>query len=109
ASGGYLARPSNIYAEEPLNDKQSTPTAANGSPKAMPEHTSPVKDPIANTTAGDPSMEDDSSPDMQLVFKDSDPTADEPGAHQIHTPSVPNSPVEEPARQDDADEPKRRA
>ncbi len=109
ASGGYLARPSNIYAEDPWNDKQSTPTAAEGSPKAMPEHNAPVKDPIRNTTAGDPSSEDDSSPDMQLVFRETDPTADEPGAHQTHSLSVPNSPVEEPAQQDDADDPKRRA
>ena len=109
ASGGYLARPSNIYAEDPWNDKQSTPTAAEGSPKAMPEHNAPVKDPIRNTTAGDPSLEEDSSPDMQLVFRDTDPTADEPGAHQTHSLSVPNSPVEEPAQQDDADDPKRRA
>ena len=109
ASGGYLARPSNIYAEDPWNDKQSTPTAAEGSPKAMPEHNAPVKDPIRNTAAGDPSLEEDSSPDMQLVFRDTDPTADEPGAHQTHSISVPNSPVEEPAQQDDADDPKRRA
>jgi cell division protein FtsZ len=109
ASGGYLARPSNIYAEDPWNDKQSTPTAAEGFPKAMPEHNAPVKDPIRNTAAGDPSLEEDSSPDMQLVFRDTDPTADEPGAHQTHSLSVPNSPVEEPAQQDDADDPKRRA
>ena len=109
ASGGYLARPSNIYAEDPRNDHQSSPSAAEGSPKAMPEHSTPVKDPIRNTVAGDPSLEDDSSPDMQLVFRDADPTADEPGAHQTHSISVPNSPVEEPAPQDDADDPKRRA
>jgi cell division protein FtsZ len=109
ASGGYLARPSNIYAEESRNDKQSTPSAAEGSPKALPEHSTPVKDPIRNTVAGDPSLEDDSSPDMQLVFRDTDPTADEPRAYQTHALSVPNSPVEEPAQQDDADDPKRRA
>ena len=109
ASGGYLARPSNIYAEDPWNDKQSTPTAAEGSPKATPEHTTPVKDPIRNTAAGDPSMEEDSSPDLQLVFRETDPTADEPGAHQTHSLSVPNSPAEEPATQDDTDDPKRRA
>ena len=109
ASGGYLARPSNIYAEDPRNDQQSFPSAAEGSPKAMPEHSTPVKDPIRNTVAGDPSLEDDSSPDMQLVFRDTDPAADEPGAHQTHSISVPTSPVEEPAAQDDADDPKRRA
>ncbi len=109
ASGGYLARPSNIYAEDPRNDQQSSPSAAEGFPKAASEHSTPVKDPIRNTVAGDPSLEDDSSPDMQLVFKDTDPAADEPGAHQTHLLSVPNSPVEEPAVQDDADDPKRRA
>jgi cell division protein FtsZ len=98
ASGGYLARPSNIYDEDPRSDQQSSPSAAEGSPKAMPEHSTPVKD-----------LEDDSSPDMQLVFRDSDPAADEPGAHQTHSISVPTSPVEEPAAQDDADDPKRRA
>jgi cell division protein FtsZ len=109
ASGGYLARPSNIYAEDPKNDQQSSPSAADGSPKVMPEHSTPVKDPIRNTVAGDPSLEDDSSPDMQLVFRDADPAADEPGAHQTRSISVPTSPVEEPATQDDADDPKRRA
>ena len=99
ASGGYLARPSNIYAEEPWTDKQSNP-----------EHTTPVKEPILNTAAPDPSKEENSSPDMQLVFRETNPTADEPGAHQTHhTLSVPNSSVEEPAAQDDADDPKRRA
>jgi cell division protein FtsZ len=109
ASGGYLARPSNIYAEDPKNDQQSSPSAVDGSPKAMPEHSTPVKDPIRNTVAGDPSLEDDSSPDMQLVFRDADPAADEPGAYQTRSISVPTSPVEEPATQDDADDPKRRA
>jgi len=109
ASGGYLARPSNIYAEDPRNDQQSSPSAAEGSPKVAGEHSTPVKDPIRNTVAGDPSLEDDSSPEMQLVFKETDPAADEPGAHQTHLLSVPNSPVEEPAAQDDADDPKRRA
>jgi len=99
ASGGYLARPSNIYAEDPWNDKQSNP-----------EHNStPLKEPTLNTSTADPSKEEDASPDMQLVFRDTDPTADEPGAHQTHSLSVPNSPVEEPAAQDDADDLKRRA
>ena len=109
ASGGYLARPANIYAEEPKFDQQSTPSAAESSLLASPEHTTPVKDPIRNTVAGDPSPEDDSSPDMQLVFRDTDPAADEPGAHQTHSLSVPNSSAEEPATQDDTDDPKRRA
>ena len=99
ASGGYLARPSNIYAEDPFYEKQSSP-----------EHNStPLKEPTLNTSVADPSKEEDASPDMQLVFRDTDPTADEPGAHQTHSLSVPNSPVEEPAAQDDADDLKRRA
>lgn len=106
-SGGYLARPSNIYAEDPWTEKQSNPSAAEGSPKAMPEHNPISKEPILNTT--DPSKNEDSSPEMQLVFRDGIPTADEPGAHQTHSLSVPNSPAEEPAAQDDTDDPKRRA
>ena len=99
ASGGYLARPSNIYAEDSWNDKQSSP-----------EHNgTPAKEPTLSTSVADPSKEEDASPDMQLVFRDTDPTADEPGAHQTHSISVPNSPVEEPAMQDDADDLKRRA
>ncbi len=98
ASGGYLARPSNIYAEDSWNEKQSSP-----------EHNNPVKEPTLNTTANNPSVEDETSPDMQLVFRNPDSTADEPGAHQTHPLSVPNSPVEEPAPQDDADDLKRRA
>jgi cell division protein FtsZ len=98
ASGGYLARPSNIYAEDPWSDKQSNP-----------EHNTTKKEPTLNTSIADPSKEEDASPDMQLVFKDTDPTADEPGAHPTHSHSAPNSPVEEPAAQDDADDLKRRA
>lgn len=98
ASGGYLARPSNIYAEDPWNDKQSSP-----------EHNTPVKEPTLNTSIADPTKEEESSPDMQLVFRETEPAADEPGAHQTHSLSVPNSPVEEPAPQDDADDLKRRA
>jgi cell division protein FtsZ len=108
-SGGYLARPSNIYAEDNWNEKQSPPAAADGSPKAMPEHNPSFKEPTLNTPGSDPSKLEDASPDMQLVFRDTVPTADEPGAHPTHSLSVPNSPVEEPAAQDDADDLKRRA
>ena len=109
ASGGYLARPSNIYAEDSWNDKQSNPSAAEGSPVAKPEHNSTFKEPTLNTPAHDTPKDDDVSPDMQLVFRETDSTADEPGAHSTHSHSVPNSPVEEPAPQDDADDLKRRA
>jgi len=103
ASGGYLARPSNIYAEDTWNEKPSSEK------QSSPEHNNPIKEPTLNTTAKNPSVEDDTSPDMQLVFRNTDSTADEPGAHQTHPISVPNSPVEEPAPQDDADDLKRRA
>ncbi|HVS98475.1 MAG TPA: cell division protein FtsZ [Puia sp.] len=109
ASGGYLARPSNIYAEDVWNEKQSPPAAAEGSPKAMPEHNPSIKEPTLNAPVPDPSPQEDASSDMQLVFRDAVPTADEPGAHPTHSLSVPNSPVEEPAPQDDADDLKRRA
>jgi cell division protein FtsZ len=99
ASGGYLARPSNIYAEEPVTTER----------QSNPEHSTTMKEPIPHTVASDPSREEDASPDMQLVYKDTEPAADEPGAHQTHLISVANGPAEEPARQDDADDPKRRA
>jgi cell division protein FtsZ len=98
ASGGYLARPSNIYAEEPRNERQSNP-----------EHTVPVKQPALNTPVPGPPREEEAASDMQLVFRDKGSAADEPGAHQTHSLSVPNSSTEEPAMQDDADDPKRRA
>jgi cell division protein FtsZ len=98
ASGGYLARPSNIYMEDPWTEQQSNP-----------EHARTVKESILNTPVADPSKEEESSPEMQLVFRDKDSTADEPRAHQTPQLSEPNSPAEEPAMQDDADDLKRRA
>jgi cell division protein FtsZ len=97
-SGGYLARPSNIYAEEPKSQKES-----------IPEY-KPVKEVIPDTVALNPSREDEPSPDMQLVFKDDIPAADEPGAYQTHSNVVSSDlPAEEPALQDEAEEQKRRA
>ncbi len=94
APGGYLAKPSNIYAET-------------GSEESIPEH-SPVKEPILDTAAN-PVKEEDPSFDMQLVFRDDIPAADEPGAHQpLNTVSSTNF-AEEPALQDEAEEQKRRA
>jgi cell division protein FtsZ len=98
ASGGYLARPSNIYAEEPRNERQSNP-----------EHNGSVKPPVMNTPASNLPREEEAAPDMQLVFKDNGAATDEPGAYQTHSLSVQNSPAEEPAMQDDTDDPKRRA
>jgi cell division protein FtsZ len=97
-SGGYLARPANIYDEEPMVEK-----------KSIPEHL-PVKEPIQNTIAVNPSKEEEPFPDMQLVFKDEVPTADEPRAHQTqHLYMAEQPPTEEPALQDEAEDQKRRA
>jgi cell division protein FtsZ len=97
-SGGYLARPANIYDEESLVEK-----------KSIPEHL-PVKEPILNTHAVNPSKEEEPFPEMQLVFKDETPTADEPGAHQTqHLYMAEQPPTEEPALQDEAEDQKRRA
>lgn len=93
-SGGYLAKPSNIYAEP---KKESNP-----------EH-SPVKEPIFGTAAPESAKEEEPSFDMQLVVKDDIPAADEPLAHQIHNNPLVGISAEEPAMQDVADEQKRRA
>jgi cell division protein FtsZ len=98
ASGGYLARPSNIYEEEPRSVHQSTP-----------EHI-PVKEPILSTNAVNPIQENaETTPDMQLVFRDEIPAADEPWAHQTQNISMAELPAEEPAMQDEAEDQKRRA
>jgi cell division protein FtsZ len=98
-SGGYLARPSNIYAEDHGSERK----------QSIPEH-SPVKDQILNTGATiNPSKEDESSPDMQIVFRDDIPAADVPRAHQTQHFVMANQHAEEPAMQDEAEELKRRA
>ena len=74
-SGGYLSRPSNIYAEEQPVEK------------VLPS----------------------GSPDMQLVFKDEIPAADESRAHPAQPVSMAEQPAEEPAMQDEAEGLKRRA
>jgi cell division protein FtsZ len=96
-SGGYLARPTNIYDVEPQSEQ-----------KSLPEH-SPVKDQILNTVALNPTKEEDPSSDMQLVFKDDIPAADVPRAHQTHVLNTAELQAEEPALQDEAEELKRRA
>ena len=93
ASGGYLARPSNIYAE--------TKTEAITSKISAEE---PV--PATKKSA---SMEQEELLDlqMQLVERDDIPAADMPMAHQAQPPLSTN--VEDPAMQDEAEEQKRRA
>lgn len=96
ASGGYLAKPSNIYAE---------PTAK----ESTPEHT-PVKEPISATAVPLTREEESSTGELQLVIKDEIPAADEPRAHQTPEPVTAIASTEEPAMQDEVEElQKRRA
>lgn len=93
-SGGYLARPSNIYAQA---DSKGT---------SSPE---PVKEPVL-TTKTEPVMEEEPSAAMQLVIKDEIPeAADESRAHQTKENVPVQTSAEEPAMQDEAEQQKRRA
>ena len=92
SSGGFLARPSNIYADSAFEDSKQT---------------KPVNQPVQNQATVKPVREEDPN-DMQLVFRDDIPAADVPGAHQT-PPVVMASSVEEPAMLDEAEEQKRRA
>ena len=67
-----------------------------------------MKEPVLHTGAKT-TQEDDPSNDMQLVFKDDIPAAEEPGAHHAHPIVMANASVEEPAPQDEAEDQKRRA
>ena len=87
ASGGYLARPSNIYAETKKEVFTSNPAEE------------PVPAPIAK-------IEDEESLNMQLVIRNDIPAADEPKAHQTQTPKPQ---ADEPALQDVAEDQKRKA
>ncbi|MDP9229747.1 MAG: cell division protein FtsZ [Bacteroidota bacterium] len=89
ASGGYLARPSNIYAETQAEVFTSMPSAEE-----------PLPAPVAK-------QYEDEFPELQLTVRDNIPAADEPLAHQIQPP-LPTT-AEDPAMQDEADEQKRRA
>ena len=92
ASGGYLARPSNIYAE-------SKPEVVTS--KTSAEEPVPLKD-IA-------SQEEDELLElqMQIVERDDIPAADVPLAHQVQSPL--STEVEDPAMLDETEEQKRRA
>ncbi len=101
-SGGFLAKPSNIYAE---------PRPADNS---CPEHlTPPVKQPVLQEPVQQPSVQKEEEPsfDMQLVIKDEvsefPKAADEPRAPQ--TQNHQTFSAEDPAMRDEADEQKRRA
>jgi len=98
--GGYLAKPSNIYAEPR--------TADNSCP---PDHSSPVKQPVLQELPVQPSVQKGEEPpfDMQLVIKDEDSNkaADAPRALQTQQNEM--FPAEDPAMLDEAEEQKRRA
>jgi cell division protein FtsZ len=92
-SGGYLARPSNIYAETEKGISN-------------PE---PVKEPVL-TTKTEPVMEEEPSAAMQLVIKDEIPVAaDESRAYQTEKIVSTPSSTEDPAMQDEVEQQKRRA
>jgi cell division protein FtsZ len=86
-SGGFLAKPSNIYAEEPIDLRSN--------------QESPVEELVTKGGV----EEDGPIFDMQLVIKE--PKAvDEPGTPPIHATL---GSVEEPAMQDEAEDQKRKA
>lgn len=92
ASGGYLARPSNIYAESKAEVSPSKPSAEE-----------PVPPPIVATKEEDELLD----LQMQLVERDDIPAADKPLAHHTQPPN--SSHAEEPAMLDEAGEQKRKA
>lgn len=91
ASGGYLARPSNIYAESKAGVSTPTPSAEEPS--------------IAQN---DPKQINEEPPcDMQLVMRNDIPAADRPLAHHSQQPLTASD--EEPALQDENEDQQRRA
>jgi cell division protein FtsZ len=89
ASGGYLARPSNIYAETQAQVSTSLPSA---------EEPVPQKPPYVN---------EEPPCDMQLVMRDDIPAADMPLAHHSQQPLTAS--IEEPPMADEGEEQQRRA
>ena len=91
ASGGYLARPSNIYAES--------------KPGAITPITS-AEEPVPSALASN-EEEELLELQMQIIERDDIPAADMPLAHQAQSPLFPE--VEDSALQDETEEQKRRA
>ena len=91
ASGGYLARPSNIYAENKPEAETSMPSA---------------EEPVPSGFAAK-EEEDLFDLQMQLVERDDIPAADMPLADQAQPPL--KIEAEDPALQDEAEDQKRRA
>jgi cell division protein FtsZ len=90
-----LAKPTNIYAEQKTTESKSDPV------------------PIMDQGLIKPTMnirEEPTSPDeMQLVFRNDIPTADEPGAYPTQFPVSGAFSIEDPALQDEVEEQKRKA
>ena len=90
-SGGYLARPSNIYAETQAGVSTPKPSAEEPS---VPQN--------------DPKQINEESPcDMQLVMRDDIPAADRPLAHHAQQPLTASN--EEPPMADENEDQQRRA
>lgn len=97
ASGGYLAKPSNIYAE-PVKGPE---------PSSRQEDSFPLNEPIRQQLPATPQKEEEPSFDMQLVIKDETPAADKPLAPSTQPPIYASA--EEPAMLDEVEEQKRKA
>jgi len=98
--GGYLAKPSNIYAEPRTADNSCSPD----------QSTPPVKQPVLQELPLQPSVQKEEEPsfDMQLVIKDEvSKAADAPRALQTQHPEM--FFAEDPAMRDEAEEQKLRA
>ncbi|MEO5946574.1 MAG: cell division protein FtsZ [Chitinophagaceae bacterium] len=92
ASGGYLARPSNIYAESKAEADASKTSA---------------EKPVSSKKVANEEEEELLDLQMQLVERDDIPAADMPLAHHAQTPLFPE--VEDSALQDETEEQQRRA
>ena len=96
-SGGYLTRPANIYDEDPIGSESLSEEI-------------PLNDHIIFAAAiKTPVADENLSSEMQLVFKEANPAADVPGAHQTPIGTMADQPAEEPAVQDEAEGLRRRA
>ncbi len=99
-SGGYLARPSNIYAE---------PEQGSTGPLAAQDTSRAEREPVVVAKA-EPQIEEEPSTAMQLVIRDENPSAaDELQAQTKDFVTAPHSSIEEPAMQDEVEQQKRRA
>lgn len=92
AAGGYLARPSNIYAESKAEVSTSMPSA---------------EEPVPSYKTASNEEEELLELQMQIVERDDIPAADVPMAYQAQPPLA--TQVEDPAMLDETEEQKRRA